>query len=237
MQCLILAGGLGTRMRAHNPALPKTLLPVAGRPFADWQLQWLAAEGVDSVIYSIGHRAELIRQFVEDGRRWGLTVTYVEESDELLGTGGAIRLACDQGVLDQHFFVLYGDSYLQVDLHAVDRAFQESGLPALMTVYENNGEWVPSNVVFDGSAVIEYRKGVENPPPSMRYIDYGLSILSQTTVTEHIPRRQHYDLADLMTELSSQQLLAGFLAWERFYEIGSPLGLEQLDEFLTDRSE
>ena len=235
MQCLILAGGLGTRMRAQNPALPKTLLPVAGRPFADWQLEWLASEGVESVIYSIGHRAELIRQFVQDGRQWGLTVTYVEETGELLGTGGAIRLASDQGVLDEHFFVLYGDSYLQVDLRAVDRAFDESGLPALMTVYENLGEWVPSNVVFDGSTVVEYRKGVDNPPPSMRYIDYGLSVLSQPTVTERIPSQQRYDLADLMTQLSSEHLLAGFLVRERFYEIGSPLGLEQLDEFLTSR--
>ena len=236
MQCLILAGGLGTRMRAEHPALPKTLLPVAGRPFADWQLEWLAAEGVESVIYSIGHRAELIRQFVQDGQRWGLRVTYVEETDGLLGTGGAIRLASEQGVLDEHFFVLYGDSYLQVDLHAVDRAFEDSGRPALMTVYENLGQWVPSNVVFDGSTVVEYRKGVDDPPPSMRYIDYGLSVLRQTTVTEFVPGHQRYDLADLMAQLSSQHLLAGFLVQERFYEIGSPLGLEQLDEFLTRRS-
>ena len=233
MQCLILAGGLGTRMRDQDPTVPKTLLSVAGRPFADWQLRWLASEGVDSVVYSVGHKADLIRRFVDDGRRWRLDVTYVEETDELLGTGGAIRLAADQGVLDECFFVLYGDSYLQVKLEAVHEAFQDSGLPALMTVHENKGRWVPSNVVFDGSLVVDYRKGIDPPPASMRYIDYGLSVLTRPIVEERIPGQQPYDLAELLTELSRQGLLAGFPVQDRFYEIGSPRGLQELDEFLT----
>ena len=75
MQCLILAGGLGTRMRSHDGTVPKALLPVAGRPFADWQLDLLATSGVKSVIYSIGHMGSQIRDHVGDGSRWGLNVT------------------------------------------------------------------------------------------------------------------------------------------------------------------
>ena len=224
-------------MRDQDPTVPKTLLKVAGRPFADWQLRWLSAEGVDSVVYSVGHKADMIRSFVGDGGQWGLDVTYVEETGDLLGTGGAIRLAADQGSLDEHFFVLYGDSFLQVNLEDVHRAFGNSGLPALMTVYENEGRWVPSNAVFDGSRVVDYRKGIDDPPPSMKYIDYGLSVLTLPIVEEGIPGQQRSDLAELLTELSAEGLLAGFPVADRFYEIGSPEGLRELDEFLTSRRE
>ena len=61
MQCVILAGGLGTRMWPEARTVPKTLLPVAGRPFAAWQLEWLSRAGIDSVVYSIGFLAADIR--------------------------------------------------------------------------------------------------------------------------------------------------------------------------------
>lgn len=232
MQCLILAGGLGTRMQGYDSSLPKALLPVAGRPFAHWQLTWLASEEVESIVYSIGHKGNMIREFVGDGTRWGLDVAYVEETEDLLGTGGAVRLAADRNVLDERFFVLYGDSYLRVNLRTVDRVFEERALPALMTVFENDGNWDTSNVVFDGSLVLEYRKG-PNPPPSMRYIDYGLLQLSRDVVVEHVAPHQSSDLAELLGTLSRQRQLGGYAVTQRYFEIGSPKGIRALDQFLS----
>ena len=108
MQCVILAGGLGTRMQPLTRRLPKALLPVLGRPFAEYQLGWLADQRVRSVIYCIGFLGEQIRAFVGDGARWGLRVAYVDEGSLLMGTGGALRLASDAGVLERGFLVLYG---------------------------------------------------------------------------------------------------------------------------------
>jgi len=233
VQCLILAGGLGTRVQGIGPSLPKTLLPVAGRPFADWQLRWLAGQGVNSVVYSIGHRGGQIREFVGDGASWGLHVAYVEETDGLLGTGGAIRLAVDRGAMDERFFVLYGDSYLRVDLGEVDEAFTVLGLPALMTVFANDGQWDASNVVFDGTLVVEYRKGLTTPPPPMRFIDYGLLELDRQLVVDRVPTGRASDLAELLEPLSLEALLGGFEVDRRFFEIGSPEGIAELDRFLT----
>jgi len=109
MQCLILAGGLGTRMRPYTDAMPKALIPVAGMPFAHHQLAWLASAGVERVVYSIGYKGDMIRGFVGDGGRWGLRVTFVDEGEELLGTGGAVRKAVDVEACDSRFLVLYGD--------------------------------------------------------------------------------------------------------------------------------
>ncbi len=233
MQCLILAGGLGTRMRAHDPTVPKAMLPVAGRPFVHWQLSWLTDQGVDHVVLSTGHLGHQIRAFVGDGAAWHLAVTYVEDGDSLRGTGGAVRLAVDQGALGDSFFVLYGDSYLQVALPEVQAAYEVVGLPALMTVYENDGRWDASNAVCADNVVVQYEKGCPDPPHDMLFIDYGLSVLQADVVRELIPPGERHDLAAFFTTLSGQGRLGAFVATERFYEIGSPDGLAELDLLLA----
>src|SRR5437588_535334 len=101
MQCVILAGGLATRMRPFTDERPKALLPVAGRPFVDHQLEWLARHGVTRALLSIGYRGDMLRAHVGDGARFGLEVTYVDEGAELRGTAGALRLALERGALEE----------------------------------------------------------------------------------------------------------------------------------------
>ncbi len=218
-------------MQEYDSSVPKTLLSVGGRPFADWQLSWLAAEGVQSVVYSIGFKGDLVRAFVGDGRRWGLDVVYVQETENLLGTGGAIRLAADHDVLHEHFFVLYGDSYLRVSLAAVNSEFALRNLPAIMTVFANDGKWDASNVVFDGRLVIEYQKHSVTKSPAMRYIDYGLLEITREVVVSEIPPGRRFELAAVLESLSQRALLGGFEVFQRFFEIGSPQGIEELNAF------
>src|SRR6266566_3944089 len=123
LQCVVLAGGQGTRMLPMTEELPKALIPGLGRAFADWQLEHLAAEGIERVTYSVGYRGDMLRSHVGDGSRYGLKVDWVDEGDQLLGTGGALRLALDEGALDDAFFVLYGDSYLPIAMAEVEHAW------------------------------------------------------------------------------------------------------------------
>ncbi len=224
MQCLILAGGLGTRMYPATRAIPKSLIEVAGRPFAHWQLEWLASQGVRRVVYSIGHLGTMIRAEVGDGSRWGLEVAYVDEGEGLVGTGGAVRLAVERGALEEDFLVLYGDSYLSVDLGAVEAAFRARGCDALMTVYRNRGRWEVSNAVFVDGMVTRYDKGLAPVPPEMEYVDYGLSALRGVVVLETVPSGVRSDIAAAFATLSGAGRLAGFEATERFFEIGTPSG-------------
>ena len=219
-------------MAPYTDMLPKVLLPVAGRPFADWQLMWLAAQGVDEVIYSIGHLGDQIRRHVGMGEQWGLTVRYVDEGVNLRGTGGALRQALEASALAEQFLVLYGDSYLCVDVRNVWDAFVASKSAALMSVYLNDGEWERSNVVYSDGIVTRYEKGLTSIPSEMRYVDYGLSVFKGSTVERWIPRDAVVDLADTFTALSGAGELAGYEAVERFYEIGSPSGLKDLESRL-----
>jgi len=153
---------------------------------------------------------------------------YVDEGEVLLGTAGALRLARKQGVLDERFFVIYGDSFLPVDFARVWDAFQSSGLPALMTVLRNEGRWDRSNVIYEPGRVVLYDKAAA---PGMQYIDYGLSCFRR----EVFGNLTHPDLASLFHDLSLQGRLAAFQVHERFYEIGSPAGLRDFEEYLVLR--
>jgi NDP-sugar pyrophosphorylase family protein len=213
------------------------LIPVAGRPFIDHQLDWLAAHGVTEVVLSVGYLGEAIGAHVGDGARYGLAARVVDEGPNLRGTAGAVRLAFDEGVLDERFLLTYGDSFLPIDFAAVFRDFTASGAPALMTVYRNQGRWDTSNVIFDGRMVTLYDKQRRTRlPEDFAFIDYGLSALTRQTVAEEIPAGVKADLSDLFHTLSLRGELAGYEAPERFYEIGSPAGLADFTEWLRRRA-
>ena len=227
MQCVILAGGLGTRMRPLTDTCPKTLLPVAGRPFAYYQMHWLARQGVTDVVYSIGHHGKMIRSYWEREPSPVPWLRFVDEGDQLLGTGGAVRLACRQGVLQDRFFVIYGDSFLPVEFRPIWQAFESSAMPALMTVLRNRGQWDRSNVRYHEGRVLVYDK---RGGDDFEYIDYGLSVLRRR-LFENCETNPS-DLATLFHELSVTNQLAGFQVSERFYEIGSPEGFSAFERYL-----
>jgi NDP-sugar pyrophosphorylase family protein len=228
MQCVILAGGLGTRMLPLTHTCPKTLLPVRGLPFAYHQLHWLAAQGVTEVIYSIGHQGDLIRRYWAERASPIPSIRYVDEGERLRGTAGALRFAYEQGVLDERFFVIYGDSFLPVEFGPIWRAFQASGQPALMTVFRNEGRWDRGNVNYEPGRVVLYDNAAA---PGMQYIDYGLSCFKRDV----FDNLTHSDLAILFHELSVNSRLAAFEVYERFYEIGSPAGLHDFEQYLEAR--
>jgi NDP-sugar pyrophosphorylase family protein len=217
-------------MRPMTDTIPKALIPVGGVPFASHQLDWLAREGVDRVVYCIGYRGDLVRDYVGNGARWGLSAEFVDEGDRLRGTAGALRLALDEGALDDQFVVLYGDSYLPIALKPVWTAFEDSSLPALMTVLRNEGRWDRSNAHVEDGLVTTYDKF--DADPALEWIDYGLSSLERSIVEERVPRGVESDLADLFGRLSEDRLLAAFEVSERFFEIGSPIGLSELEQHL-----
>jgi NDP-sugar pyrophosphorylase family protein len=258
MQCVILAGGLATRMRPLTQTIPKALIPVGGVPFIDHQLTWLAAHGVTGVVLSIGYRGDMLRDHVGDGARFGLEVRVVDEGTSLRGTAGALRLALDRGVLDEAFLVTYGDSFLPIDFADVWRHFRAgaAAAPALMTVFHNAGRWDTSNVIYRAGRVELYDKHhATRPAADFDYIDYGLSAMKRSVIEQLVPAPRESqesreapearesresidrpDLAELFHALSRRGELAGYEVTERFFEIGSPAGLEDFERWIAARA-
>lgn len=223
----ILAGGLATRLRPVTEKIPKLLVEVAGEPFFSHQLRLLKDQGLTRLVLCVGYLGEQIVERYGDGRAHGVEIAYSFDGPKLLGTGGALRRALP--LLGEACYVLYGDSYLPIDYLAAGRAFAASGQPALMTVYRNDGQYDASNVWFEDGRIRVYDKKARRP--EMRHIDYGLGVV-RTDLVAQLPAESVVDLADVYRDLAAAGRLAGHEVHERFYEIGSPAGLDELDRKL-----
>ena len=226
----ILAGGLATRLRPITEKIPKVLVPVAGKPFLVHQLELLRHQGIARVVLCLGHLGEMVEREFGDGSAHGLRVDYSYDGPVLLGTGGALQRALPK--LGEKFFVLYGDSYLPTPFAPIAETFERSGKLGLMTVYRNEGKYDTSNVVFGDGEIKVYDKKLRLP--EMRHIDYGLSLF-RSKAFERYPADSAFDLADVMRNLVAEKQLAGYEVPERFYEIGSHSGLEELNELLAPK--
>jgi NDP-sugar pyrophosphorylase family protein len=224
----ILAGGLATRLRPLTTELPKALIPVAGEPFLRHQLRLLYSRGFRRIVLCVGYLGELIRAEFGKSTLEGIAIEYSFDGPQLLGTGGALKRALSK--LDDRFFVLYGDSYLPIDYTRVAHAFLASGKQGLMTVFKNENRWDKSNVEFDGAQIRRYDK--MRPSSRMLHIDYGVGVLNASALANR-PDDTPFDLADVYSQLLRENQLSGFGVAERFYEIGSPSGLKELEQVLT----
>jgi NDP-sugar pyrophosphorylase family protein len=226
----VLAGGLATRLRPITEKIPKAMVEVAGRPFIDHQLALLRRNGVRRVVLCLGHLGEQVERHLGGGAALGLEVRYSHDGERLLGTGGALLRAAP--LLGPAFWVLYGDSYMDIDYPAVLRHFWAGDHDGLMTVLHNENRWDRSNVIFRNGRLLCYDK--RSPRPEMTHVDYGVSLLRATALAR-LPADQPCDLADLYTALVAEGRMAGHEVTQRFYEIGSPRGLRETQEYLLAR--
>ena len=132
MRAMILAAGLGTRLRPLTDSLPKPLLPISGRPLIVWNLLLLRRHGVTDVIVNLHHLGHLIEQALGDGASLGLRIAYSKEP-VILGTGGGLKQA-EPFFGGEPFFVLNGDTLFEMDLSDMAAAHRRQGALATMAV-------------------------------------------------------------------------------------------------------
>jgi NDP-sugar pyrophosphorylase family protein len=196
------------------------MIEICGYPFAHWQTKQLAKAGVSEIVYCVAYKSEMIEGFLGDGSKYGIKIRYSHDGPKQLGTGGAIINALPY--LGNKFMVLYGDSYLPIEYSVIEKQFADCEKPALMTVYANSGRFDASNVDFSGGIINRYQKGTNSK--EMTHIDYGLSCFNKLIFSNYslaLP----LDLAQICRNLASDNQLAGYEVFERFYEIGSHTGI------------
>lgn len=227
----LLAGGLATRLRPITQTIPKALVEVAGRPFIDHQLALLRRNGIRRVVLCLGYLGEQIEQHLGRGAEHRLQLQYSHDGEHLLGTGGALRRALP--LLGEVFWVLYGDSYMDIDYRAVLAHFKAGQARGLMTVFHNDNRWDKSNVVFRNGRLLCYSKRATTP--QMQHIDYGVTLLCGDVLAS-LPENEPSDLADLLSAMAARGELMGHEVTQRFYEIGSHRGLEETQHYFQARS-
>lgn len=224
----LLAGGGGTRMQSISRSVPKALFEVNGRPFIGHQLELVRRNGVRRVVICTGHLGEQLEAYVGNGASFGVDVEYSRDGAVLLGTAGALKNA--EPMLRPLFWVMYGDTYLDVSFAEVFEAFRDSPALGLMTVFKNDNRLDRSNVAYRDGCVRAYDK--RDPKPDMTHIDYGLSLLRHAALVGLAPGVRA-DLGDLYHDLVARGAMHGFEVHRRFYEIGSPQGLAETRTFFA----
>lgn len=227
MQMAILAGGLATRLQPLTEKIPKSLIMIEGKPFLQYQVEFLKKGGITEIVLCVGHLSEQIETYFGDGKRFGVNIQYSRERERLLSTAGALKNA--ETLLAEDFFLMYGDSYLFLNFEEVFGHFQNLNKSALMVVYKNYDKYDKSNVVIRNGMVKRYDK--KHKTEDMVYIDYGVSILRKK-VLDIIPKAQIYSFEELFQELIKQNEMLAFETRERFFEIGSYDGLEEFKKYV-----
>jgi len=228
-QVVILAGGLGTRLRPLTEKIPKPLVEVKGKPFLYWQLLDVEQQGFEDVVLLAGHLGEQLEEYVQSDHGLDLNLR-VSIEPEPMGTGGALTHAFKY--LDEQFILLNGDSFLRMDLTEMVEDYFERDLLASLTYFNDlKTSPVQPNLKVGNDLVLDYKKdgGIEN---GFQYIDSGVYVLDNCLFDS--PQNPKYSLESLWPMLISGEKLGAFLVKERFYDIGTPERLKLLEDRLGD---
>jgi NDP-sugar pyrophosphorylase family protein len=227
LQAVILAGGLGTRLRPFTENIPKAMVPVAGKPFLEHQILFLRSQGIEEILLLVGYRAEQIKDFFGDGSKYAVRISYSQE-EEPRGTGGALRLA--QPKLQSSFLLLNGDTYLPMDFRDAMGCFLRLQPWGLVVAYKSDGFFPKPNLaVSSGMQVIDADRECTN----LTHINAGAVIFSNR-VLELIPEAQAYSLeTELFPKLIARKSLWIYETPIRYYDMGTHDGLKNLEGFLN----
>ena len=233
MQAVILAGGLGTRLGDMTLSTPKVMLPFAGKPFLYHIMRLLVNQDIRDLVICIGYLGEQVRDFFGDGHKMGVNIKYSEEGEKLLGTGGALKQALN--LLDSHFLVLNGDTYLPIDYHEVEKEFLRADGKAMTAVYNNKAATgVKNNIALDSrKMVVRYdKKGVSL---GLEYVDAGVVMLGKEAL-DYVPEGIPVSLEDgIYRPLIARGELAAYITEQRFYDIGTPEQRATFEELVRER--
>ena len=224
MQMVILCGGLATRLGDISKETPKSMIKIGGKPFLEHQIDFLKNRSIKDIILCVGHLSENIEDYFGNGKDFGVKITYSHDGDKPLGPIGAVKNA--EPLLEDTFFIMYGDSYLTADLQKAYSFFKQNNKLGLMVVYKNNNRYDKSNIVTKDNMVLSYGEN------DATYIDYGTSILRKKTL-EFIPKNTFFTTGDLFTKLIEEKELLSYEVKERFYHIGNPEALKEFRKYIS----
>jgi D-glycero-alpha-D-manno-heptose 1-phosphate guanylyltransferase len=231
MTAIILAGGLGTRIRAVHPTIPKPMIPIAGRPFLEWQIEWLRTQGITEVVLSIGYRAEAILTHFQHPRVPGVTTRCVCE-DQACGTAGAAHLAAQQ-VGTPWCLVCNGDSLCPADLALLFAAVTHTDAPATLLAARVGDARDYGTVLVDAQGCVTrfLEKGATDGAGLVNAGVYCLRTAWLRALPDAIPLSFERDVFPHMLHGS----LCAAITTTPFLDIGVPERLAVAAEFVTGK--
>ena len=223
MEAIILAGGLGTRLRGVIGEIPKCMAPIDGKPFLQYQLEWLSRFDVTHVVLSVGYLKEAVMDFV-DSREWPFEISYAVEN-EPLGTGGGIRLALSR-CRSNFVYVLNGDTFFNVALNALPFTAPVTLALKPMRDFDRYGA-----VDWNGDLVTGFR---EKAPCAEGLINGGIYAIDRSQLDMALYPKKFSFEKEVLEPLSDLFLVAGRVQDGYFIDIGVPEDYERAQRELPE---
>lgn len=228
LQALILAGGLGTRLREVVNDRPKPMALVNGKPFLEYQIEFLKKSGISDIILSTGYMSEKIEEYFGSGKKHGVSIRYVIERD-LLGTGGAIKNARE--MLEKQFFVLNGDSIFLLDLSKMIQFHQENHSDATLSLVKIKDKSRYGNVQIDTK--FQITGFVEKGNSSGDLISAGFYLFEKSSFDwDSLPVKFSIE-KEFFPNLVTQKRVFGFISDSYFVDIGTAEDYEKFGKQLS----
>lgn len=225
MQAVILAGGLGTRLRPLTQSLPKCMAPVGGLPFLDYQLKLLKTRGVRRCVLLTGHLGRQVERYFKTGAAYSLNLVYSREEDGLLGTGGALKKA--ETLLEEKFLLVNGDTYLDMDYAGLYASL--NGHARAVIAASRQGARFDLDIDPLGR-ITRYDKTA----PGLLYVNAGAMALRREILSWVLPGTVVSLEEDILPPLIARGEVLAYRIEEPFYDIGSFEGLGIFKEKLAE---
>jgi NDP-sugar pyrophosphorylase family protein len=238
---IILAGGLGTRLRSIVSDRPKGLAPIGSRPFLEIQIELLRRQGAKRFVLCVAHFADMIQNYFGDGREWGARIDYSMEGELLLGTGGALKTA--ERFFAPRALVLNGDTFFDLDYRRlVQRHLEEhhhAGALATLALARALDYSRYGNVVLDDSG--QYLRGFEEKPERREgepgWLSAGAYMIERELLDPLAADRPYSLERDVFPlALAAGRTLAALTSSQLFFDIGTPGGLRAFAEYYSELS-
>jgi NDP-sugar pyrophosphorylase family protein len=231
-KAIILLGGKGTRLSGLFPDLPKALVPVAGRPFLAWQLDWLFANNIKQVLLAAGYMGDKIRDWVRQQSFKDKVSVSIEPTP--LGTGGALKYLAST-ISSNRFLTLNGDSLLpNLDYQQMEEAHRKSGALATIAVtsIEDSGRY--GAVLFDNQCKII--KFEEKKNRGADWINAGIYLLEPAVLSAIGPNKNVSLENEVFPSLAAEGKMLVFQAKPPLLDMGTPEGLKNMEKSIQGRS-
>src|SRR3989338_7819332 len=221
-QAIILAGGRGVNMRPLTYEVPKPLIPVAGKPLIEYTIEMLREAGVREIILAVGHLGDKLKEAVGNGSKYGVTISYSEESKPL-GTAGALRKA---SVLfqDKPFIVVNGDVLTELKISELSAFHQEDTYSATMALSTDPNTKGYGVALLRGEKIVKFLK--QDKKQTTQLINAGVYVMN-ADVLKYIPKTGASDLEDVFEKLAVEGKLAGFPFDGKWFEVSTPENYER----------
>ena len=226
MKALILAGGFGIGLKEITRDIPKPMVPIAGKPFLEHQINFLKDNNINEIIIAVHHMSDKIKSYFGSGLRWGVSITYSEEETPL-GTAGAIKNA--ERYLDDTFIVINGDSYSHINLEEFVKSHKSKNSFCTLCLAKINGDTKNyGSVIVDNDYITRF---CEKEEIGSDLINGGIYIF-EPGIFQHIPPGKEVSLErEIFPYLSKIRLLKGYIHGDYFMDIGRP---ETYEKFKQD---